>query len=169
MYLRVLGLILILRPEFAQYFWWKLIALSMIGLILALTTPSTKKKNNLQKVNNLDNPFEIKPALIFAVLFVAMSVFTVLIKQFYGDTGLLVLSAIIGVTDIDPFILSLISKQIPFEVLIVSAIILSMMSNTIAKAVYFGTMARPVRAQTIIRYGIWAALHLPFILLPTLY
>ncbi len=167
MYLRVLGLIFILRPEYFVHFWWKLVALSIIGLILALTIKTDPKQRKNPEVNNLHNPFEIRPALLFAVLFLTMSVITVVIKQYYGDTGLFVLSAVIGVTDIDPFILSLIAKEMPYQTLMVTAIIISMMSNTVAKGIYFGSMAKTVRSQTYIRYGIWALLHLPLIFLPS--
>jgi len=165
MYIRVLVLILILRPEIAVLFWWKLCSLALIGFILAYLVKAEKSINDKPEVSNLHNPFEIKPALLFAVLFVAMSVTSFLITKFYGHTGLLILSAVIGVTDIDPFILSLISKHGPFQSMMVMAIIISMMSNTIAKALYFGSMARQVRTKVAVFYGVWAILHIPFILI----
>jgi len=51
-------------------------------------------------------------------------------KKLFRKYRLLVLSAIVGVTDIDPFILSLINGASHIEPVIVSAIIIAMMSNT---------------------------------------
>jgi uncharacterized membrane protein (DUF4010 family) len=54
------------------------------------------------------NPFEIRPAIGFALLFVILSVVTGFVKSTVGNSGLLAVSAIVGVSDIDPFILSLV-------------------------------------------------------------
>jgi len=67
------------------------------------------------------------------------------------------------VTDIDPFILSLVDKTPNLESLVISAILVSMMSNTIIKGIYFAFLAKQERAATLWRYGLWAALHLPLI------
>jgi hypothetical protein len=75
------------------------------------------------------------------------------------------LSAIVGITDIDPFILSLVRHTGPVTYIIVSAIIVAMMSNTIIKAVYFAVQADNMKKKTFIRYGLWALLHIPLILL----
>jgi hypothetical protein len=69
------------------------------------------------------------------------------------------LSAIVGVTDIDPFILSIINKQLIVESIIRSAIILSMMSNTIVKEIYFDFLARGLFKQVLLYFSLWAAVH----------
>ena len=45
------------------------------------------------------------------------------------------------------------------EPILVSAIIVAMMSNTIVKGVYFGTLAKPARKEAFVRCAIWALLH----------
>jgi len=115
--------------------------------------------------STLQNPFEIKPALIFAALFVFLTIITVWVKNYLGSIGLLVLSAIVGVTDIDPFILSLINGASHIEPVIVSAIIIAMMSNTIIKVVYFTIQTKQQKKSAYIHYGIWALLHIPLIFL----
>ncbi|MHB1686986.1 MAG: MgtC/SapB family protein [Ignavibacteriaceae bacterium] len=164
MYIRILIIIGIINPASIPFLWWKLILLTLVGVILSFGLKSAPAQPGEHSVSTLQNPFEIKPALLFAGLFVILSVVTILVKNFFGNGGLLTLSAIVGVTDIDPFILSLVQGAKPLESIIVSAIIMSMMSNTIIKAVYFAEQAKGIRKETYLRYGIWALLHLPFII-----
>ncbi len=165
MYLRILVLIWLIRPEFAHFFWWRLVAMAIIGVLLSIGIKSSVPGSEQAQLEPLRNPFEIKPALIFAALFVLLSVVTVFVLRLYGDTGLIVLAAVTGVTDIDPFILSLVNQAVDYHNMILSAVLVSMMGNTIMKGLYFGFLAKAARAQSLVRYGIWALLHLPLILL----
>lgn len=165
MYLRILVLVWIINPEVVSWLWVQLVLLSAAGLVLSVRFRAIKKDIPRTFVQSPPNPFELKPALIFAVLFVLLSVATIFIQQFYGNTGLVVLSALVGVTDIDPFILSLVNKPLHPQNLMVMAIIISMMSNTIMKGVYFGFLAREARIAAGWRYGLWALLHIPVIFL----
>ena len=165
MYLRILVIIWIINPGIIHVLWWKLIILTIIGVIIAFTIKPTAQTPGQHQVSTLQNPFEIKPAIIFAILFVVLSVITILVKKFLGNAGLIILSAVVGVTDIDPFILSLVRQSQPIEHIIVSAIIVAMMSNTIIKAIYFAVQAKHEQKKTYLLYGIWALLHIPVILL----
>jgi uncharacterized membrane protein (DUF4010 family) len=111
----------------------------------------------------LQNPFEIRPAIGFALLFVILSVVTGFIKSTIGNSGLLGLSAIVGVSDIDPFILSLVQGSDGTMHIFTSAIVLAMMSNTIAKAIYFGSLSSATRKETALKFSIFALAHVPFI------
>ncbi|MGE5314755.1 MAG: MgtC/SapB family protein [Acidobacteriota bacterium] len=167
MHLRVLALIWFLDPAYVPYLWWKLAILAGIGIIMAprfLTHDATPKE--IAEVETLQNPFEIKPAMFFAVFFVLISVVTILIRNMFGTAGLLALSALVGVTDINPFILSLINNSTAVEPLVVSAVIIATMSNTVAAGSYFGAQLqhRSVRNETFFRYGLWALLHVPFVI-----
>lgn len=164
MYVRILLIVMIMGPAFLPMIWWKLLALACAGFILSVTTGIDKSKNISTYNSTIANPFEVTPALIFSVLFITLQVVTSLVKSHFGNQGLMVLSFIVGVTDIDPFILSILSSHTINNVM-VSAIIVSMFGNTIIKAVYFGGMAKQVRRETIIRFGILAALHIPIVFL----
>jgi hypothetical protein len=72
---------------------------------------------------------------------------------------------VIGVTDIDPFILSLVNNNSDVTNVLVSSIVISMMGNTLIKGIYFGGLAEKVRKESFFRYGLWTLLHLPFIFL----
>ncbi len=161
MYIRILMLIWFIKPSFAQSIWLPLVSLAIVGLLLSIHKEGEVPISDKAPVQTVKNPFEIRPALIFATLFVVLSVVTVLVQRFYGDTGLLTLAGVVGVSDIDPFILSVVNQMTLAKGLAAAAIIISMMSNTVIKAVYFGFLAKHVRTSVAWRFGLWALLHLP--------
>jgi uncharacterized membrane protein (DUF4010 family) len=164
-YLRFLALIWAVNVGFVSTLWWRLVLLSVIGIGLSLRVSGKELANKNGEVPGLQNPFEIRPAIGFALLFVALTVITMLVRSKLGDSGTLGLAAIVGVTDIDPFILSIVHGADSTLHVLSSAIILAMMSNTIAKGVYFVTLGRSVRKETVWRYGVWALLHIPLIVI----
>lgn len=168
MYLRVLVLIYIINPAIVQHLWLQLVLLSAAGFIISFinnNNPKTKKSTIDKEIQNLQNPFEIRPAILFAILFLGLSVVTGLVKTYFGSSGIMSLAAVVGITDIDPFILSLVSGS-AFEAQIIAvSILIAMMSNSIMKGIYFGTMVKQVRKDVIIRFGILTALHIPVIVL----
>jgi uncharacterized membrane protein (DUF4010 family) len=132
--------------------------------MLALTVRVHRDGRRDDSAPLLENPFEITPALMFGLLFVLLTLLTGIVRRILGDQGLLVLGSLVGVTDIDPFLLSLVqgaNDQIP---LLVQAMILATMSNTLAKGLYFGFLVKEERVHTALRFGLWAALHLPVLL-----
>ena len=159
MYLRILVIIYFLNSSIAYDIWWKLIVLFLFGLLAAIITHEKNEGVTGSPISSIQNPFEIKPAVMFAFLFILLSIVTISVKQFFGESGLLGLSAIVGVTDIDPFILSIINKQSLVENVIISAILISMMSNTIVKGIYFGFLAKGLRKKVILYFGLWVVLH----------
>ncbi|HUG09781.1 MAG TPA: MgtC/SapB family protein [Opitutaceae bacterium] len=163
MYLRLLALIALISPEFALALWWRLALLCAAGLVIAwLVRP--RKDDAGGSVTSMQNPFEVLPALVFAALFVVFTVVTALVRTHFGDSGLLVLSALIGLSDITPVVLSLVNGAVVTPTLL-AAVLVAMMTNTMAKGVYFSALAVGVRRETLTRFGIWAALHVPLIFL----
>jgi uncharacterized membrane protein (DUF4010 family) len=160
MYLRILVIIYLLNSGIASEIWWKLFILFFVGLLFAIIIREKNTGASPGPISSIQNPFEIKPAVIFAFLFVLLSIVTIWVKQFFGGSGLLALSGIVGVTDIDPFILSIINKQLLVENIIDSAILISMMSNTIVKGFYFGFLAKGLRKQVILYFTIWVLIHI---------
>lgn len=165
MYLRLLVLIYIINPAIIHHLWWQMLLLCIAGFAISLINFPTKKYkvSKLDESEKLQNPFEIRPAFIFALLFVALSFLTGLVKEYFGQSGILSLSAIVGVTDISPFVLSLVNFSGFTTGIVVSAILISIMSNTIMKGAYFGYLASDVRKETVIRFGIYALAHIPVI------
>jgi len=165
MYLRILVLLAIVAPAYVDAVWWKFVILSLIGVGLALSVRAHEEADADKNVPGLENPFEITPALLFGGLFVALTAITVVVRNAAGETGVLTLAAVVGVVDIDPFILSLVADRELAIRVIVSGILLAMLSNTLAKGVYFSVLVPASRRATLLRYGSWAVLHLPFVFL----
>ncbi|MCX6175494.1 MAG: MgtC/SapB family protein [Ignavibacteriales bacterium] len=165
MYLKVLILIFILNPTVVFSIWWKLILLSIIGFCISVIKIDLSKevKSSEKDLQQLQNPFEVRPAMIFAILFVFLSIITKLVQQYIGANGLLSLAGIVGLSNIDPFILSLIQSSNINIALISSAIIIAMMSNTIIKGIYFGYFVPSYRLMTLKRFGILTLAHIPFL------
>ncbi len=163
MYVRILVLILVMNPSFLPALWWKLTLLFLVGVVLSFRLRPNEEPGAATMIPNLHNPFEIRPSMLFALMFVVLIIATKLIEQKLGSAGLLGLSAVVGVADIDPFILSLLRPSATMVRLAATAMILAMMSNTIAKGAYFGTLAPRARRETFLRYGIWATLHIPLL------
>ncbi|MHB1861621.1 MAG: MgtC/SapB family protein [Gemmatimonadaceae bacterium] len=84
------------------------------------------------------NPLELQAAFLFAAAFVAILVVTTLVREYLGRTGLYSLAAMMGVTDVDPFILGLTQANATAISLPVAAtaIIIAASSNNVVKAVY---------------------------------
>lgn len=162
MYVRILFLIWLINPSFIAALWWKLCALTLVGIVLSFGIKEKRKEKTDNAGSTLQNPFEIRPALMFAALFVILSVLTVVVKNYFGDSGLISLSAITGVTDIDPFILSLIRGTNPVGNIVISSIIIAMMSNTVVKGIYFVFFSKLDSKQIMWRYLLWAVIHIPF-------
>jgi uncharacterized membrane protein (DUF4010 family) len=165
MYVRILVLIWVIQPGIIAPYLPRLLILAAIGLSLCFSLRTGQPKVVGDTVEPTRNPFEIRPALLFAALFVLASVVTVMVTRLYGNVGLLVLAGAVGVTDIDPFILSLISRTADFQSMLLTAVLVAMMSNTLVKGLYFGFLAKQARKDALWRYGLWAALHIPVILI----
>jgi len=91
----------------------------------------------------LSHPLEFKTALVFAILFVVFSAVSTLVIGRYGSEGLQALSFVVGLTDIDPFILSLLGGTYHIsEAQIITAIVTATGSNNLLKAVYAMVLGR---------------------------
>ncbi|GBQ35148.1 MgtC/SapB family protein [Gluconacetobacter azotocaptans] len=84
------------------------------------------------------NPLELTTALVFAALFVVISVATGWARDRFGVAGLYALAAVVGVSDIDPFVLSLAEGGAPGTPVAaaVLAILIAASSNNVLKAAY---------------------------------
>jgi len=163
MYLRILVLIFIINPGFLPYLWYRLLLLSAAGTLISLQKRK-KSINASGELPELQNPFELRPALGFALFFVALSVITTVVKTTIGNAGLLGLAAIVGVTDIDPFLLSIIQNPGDNVQIGAIAILIAMASNTIVKGIYFYSYTTTNRKQVVLRYSLLTLCHIPLIL-----
>lgn len=98
------------------------------------------------------NPLEISAALLFALLFVALLVATHLAIEYMGEAGVYTLATIMGVTDVDPFIMGLTQAAPTLTPLQVasSGILIAASSNNVAKGIYaFALSSRQTGIQSL--------------------
>jgi uncharacterized membrane protein (DUF4010 family) len=140
MYLRMLIIVAMFNQALAIALAPALLGLAAVGLLLAglwhwmAGSPSKAKPSAAAPAN----PLELTAALVFATLFVAVSLASGWVRSRFGETGLYVLAAIVGATDIDPFVLSVASGgAAPLPAAAgVAAILFAASSNNILKAIY---------------------------------
>jgi uncharacterized membrane protein (DUF4010 family) len=98
------------------------------------------------------NPLEISAALLFALLFVALLVATHLAIEYMGEAGVYTLATIMGVTDVDPFIMGLTQAAptlTPLQVA-TSGILVAASSNNVVKGIYaFALSSRQTGIQSL--------------------
>lgn len=84
------------------------------------------------------NPLELRAALFFALLFLAMLVATRLAVLYLGRAGVYGLAAVMGVADVDPFIIGMTQEAGGLTQLSVAAaaIVIAAASNNIVKGIY---------------------------------
>jgi len=139
MYLRLLGITYAFNFEIASTLLLPFSILALITFVVSLLLYKYSQKDTLNpNVNSEDNnPLELSTAFLFAFLFIVMAILTHFVLSKYGDMGLNILSFIVGFTDIDPFVLSILSSK--FDVTPASAstaILIATGSNNILKAFY---------------------------------
>jgi uncharacterized membrane protein (DUF4010 family) len=111
MYLRLLVIIAVFNLPLALALAPRLATLAAVGFILALwqyrRAGAAPVQSEAEAGAAPRNPLELSAAALFAVLFVVISIASSWVKSRFGAAGLDILAAIVGVTDIDPFVLSL--------------------------------------------------------------
>lgn len=165
MYIRILVLVALINAAFVPSILWRLLTLFSVGILLSLRfRPEMSSMQEVRQILGLENPFEVTPALMFGVLFVVLSVVTSFVQTLGGETGILTLAGVVGVTDETPFILSIVRNPDTLPRTATLAMFIAMMSNTIMKGLYFVFLVPSVRRETLLRFGIFALLHVPVIL-----
>lgn len=164
MYVRLMVLITLFGAGNVTHLNGRMTILCLVGLILALTVRKRAMAGNAPgELPSIQNPVEIRVAVIFALIFVVIQIGVALAKEYFGQAGVLVLGVLSGVVDVDPFVLSIVQSNLA-GYLIVQALLLAMMVNTLAKGIYFAALSQGNRVQTLWRYFLWAACHVPLIL-----
>ena len=139
MYLRLLLLILILNPAFLAPTGMPFLVLGLVSIgycLFRIRRHATVQPPGAEAVSR--NPLELGTAFLFAVLFLLMLLLSKLVLHHYGSLGLQVLSFLVGFTDIDPFVLSLLKGNYPSTSLdtLAAAIVIAAGSNNLLKALY---------------------------------
>ena len=149
MYLRVPAVVAIFNLKLAASLAPPAVALSLAGFALA-GVQYWRARGRTGAVHDAlpPNPLELWAAAVFAILFVVVSVAGGWARQHYGALGVGVLAAVVGVTDINPFVLSIAeggTASLP-AASAAAAIFIAMSSNNLMNAAYAAAFAGPRRA-----------------------
>jgi uncharacterized membrane protein (DUF4010 family) len=109
------------------------------------------------------NPLELLAAFLFAGLFLAMLVATQLAVTYLGRAGVNTLAAVMGVTDVDPFIMGMTQTAGTLTPLkaAAGAILIAASSNNLVKGIYAYNLAdRKTGVQSLALLAALAALGL---------
>jgi uncharacterized membrane protein (DUF4010 family) len=157
MYLRLLVIIFFLDSSVGKSLILPFTALIALSCIAVLSLLHFGNKASVQhQSNDIQHPLELSMGILFALMFVFFAFITQYVISHYGNYGLNFLSVVVGFTDIDPFILSLLSGKFAVqEAAIVSAVIIASGSNNLLKAIYVAILARN---RSILAAFIWLLL-----------
>jgi uncharacterized membrane protein (DUF4010 family) len=111
------------------------------------------RSKELKREYEPENPLELTAAFLFAGLFVALLIATHLAVVHLGESGIYVLAAIMGVTDVDPFIMGLTqaAPTLTPVALASSGVLVAAASNNVVKGCYAYALApRPTGMQSLI-------------------
>ncbi|MGB2622387.1 MAG: MgtC/SapB family protein [Candidatus Acidiferrum sp.] len=140
MYLRLLALLAIFSRQLLHRLavpFLLLAAVALLGGWIWMRRPdgdATPTEHAFQP----KNPLELGAAFLFAALFIALLFITHLAVLYLGRAGLYSLAGVMGVTDVDPFILSLAESAavVTPVALAGGAIVIAAASNNLIKGIY---------------------------------
>lgn len=141
MYLRVFIFVIVFNPKLIRVSLPYFILLFVLSLLVGILFYKADKKLIDKEIHDDlfedKNPLEFKVAIVFAALYVLFSIITNMVLTYYGESGLSVLSIIVGVTDITPFLLNLLQGHYQVGIIIIAiATFQAMAGNNVLKAVY---------------------------------
>ncbi len=165
MYLRLVVLLALFNRQLMS-----LLALPFLGLAaLAVgggwlwTRRPDPSAQAVQREFEPRNPLELLAAFLFALLFLAMLIATQLAVTYLGKAGVNTLAAIMGVTDVDPFIMGMTQAAGALTPLRVAAaaVLIAAASNNLVKGIYAYSLGdRKTGIQALVLLAVLAALGL---------
>jgi uncharacterized membrane protein (DUF4010 family) len=145
MYLRLAALLALFNRQLLAVLWMPFVALAVgaLGFGWLWSRRADKNTEEVERQYEPKNPLELLTAFMFAGLFLAMLIITQLAVKYLGTGGVDTLAAIMGVSDVDPFIMGLTQAAgtlTPVNVA-AGAILIAAASNNVIKGIYAYSMA----------------------------
>ena len=149
MYLRLLVIVALFDSSLALSLLPGLLGLFVLTMATAimLSRRNHEPQGSRRAAEAPKNPLELSAALFFALSFLLVTALTHVILEQYPHGGLRWLAFLTGFTDIDPFVLALLSGDFThYSIDIGRAIVIAAASNNLLKAGYvFAFAATPTR------------------------
>ena len=165
MYLRMVILLALFNRDLmlVLYIPFLILAVAAVAFGWLWTRRADKDAQNLQPEAEPRNPLELLTAFLFSALFLAMLVLTQLALTYLGRTGVNSLAVLMGITDVDPFIMGLTQAAgtlTPLKVA-AAAVVIATASNNVMKGIYAYSLAdRKTGRQSLLMLLILAAVGL---------
>jgi uncharacterized membrane protein (DUF4010 family) len=157
MYLRLVVIVWVFNHDLGMHLALPMIVLGVVGLGVAFILDRFEQAKPITP-RVFENPLQLGTALIFAGLLVFISALSQYVQATLGANGVLALAAVVGITDIDPFVISLAQSGVASVGVgtASAAIMIASSSNNVLKAVYTAAFSR--KKEAIIPIGALAAL-----------
>ncbi len=144
MFIRILFEVLVINTSLFWPLILPMLSMGVTGVFLAYIIWKITREKEIDTDIKLKNPFSLKPALIFGLLFIAILFLSKIADIYFGSAGIYVTSLISGVADVDAITISLalLAKDTVSQEVAVNAITLAAISNTLVKfliALFFGS------------------------------
>ena len=145
MYLRLAALVTLFNRPLMSHLLGPFLVLA--GLAIGIGWLWTRIRDDgaqpVQPQYEAKNPLELLTAFLFAALFLAMLVATQLAAAYLGKAGISTLAAIMGLVDVDPFIMGLTQATgtITSMKIAAAATLIAASSNNLAKGFYAFSLA----------------------------
>lgn len=140
MYLRLAGLVTLFNRNliFSLGVPFAVLAGAAIGAGWIWSRVPDAKAGEVVREFEPRNPLELRAAFLFALLFLSMLIATHLVVTYLGRAGVYTLAGLMGVTDVDPFIMGMTQSAGGVTPLTVAstAILIAAASNNLVKGVY---------------------------------
>lgn len=161
MYIRILFLAFLFNVMVAKLLAIPFLLMFLICYLVSVVWKPKKKEPNTEysleeTKTSGKNPLEFKTAAVFGLLFVVFALITDFVQKTYGNSGITSLAYIVGITDIDPFLLNILQQKTGIgEMTIALAIINATNSNNLLKMIYAITLSsKTIRNSIIQRFSI---------------
>ncbi len=145
MYLRLIALLALFNRPLLALLWLPFLVLAVLaaGFGWGWTRCSDPNARKMAREYDPKNPLELKTAFFFAALFLAMLIATQLAVIYLGKAGVNTLAAVMGVSDVDPFIMGMTQAAGSAMALkaAAGAILIAASSNNLVKGIYAYSLA----------------------------
>jgi len=154
MYLRLAVLVTLFNRNLVAMLGVPFVVLALLALVAGWlwTRVPDATSGDIQREYQPRNPLEMRAALSFAAIFVVILVVTHWVTTYMGKSGVYALAAVMGVTDVDPFIMGMTQSAGGSTALTVAAgaILIAAASNNVVKGIYAYSMSdRPTGVRSL--------------------
>lgn len=162
MFIRIFALSLLFNKTIAMKIapaFGVLLVVSVLVAVYMLRLDKAKGKSNApqQQIEaSYGNPLEFKTAIVFGGLFIFFAVLTNYVTNKFGAQGIQILSYVVGVTDIDPFIINIFQSKFALSsTVLAGAVVNAVTSNNILKMIYALVLSdKSIRKKISVGFGL---------------